>query len=116
MGDYMQLDQFIKVNRADMLQNLTSIVTHYKTEIQSDPESYIEPGCDVPALDIRLCIDVTECNRDEGSYAHDGNWIFRLGLSDYDQVHSEYCAALSIGIDTDPIKLLEDLLNQLAGF
>jgi hypothetical protein len=102
----MQLDEFIKDNRADILLDLTDIVASCQADIASDPELYLELGCDEPSIDVRLCIDLTE------RYGI-ATWIIRTGLVDYDQVHSEYCAALSIGADTNASELLDSLINQL---
>lgn len=100
----MKLEQFLIENKTDMLTNLTEIVADLKATMVSDPEAYTECGNDEPLIDVRLCIDLGD--------RHHG-WIFRTGLSDYDQYHSEYCAASSIGLDTNAEKLLEELINQL---
>lgn len=100
----MKLEQFLKENQSDLLTNLTEIVADLKATMASDPKEYTEYGSDDPSIDVRLCIDLGD-----GHYG----WIFRTGLSDYDPYHSEYCAAASIGLDTNPEKLLAELINQL---
>jgi hypothetical protein len=99
-----KLDAFIAENRADMLADLTDIVANLKQTIASDPAEYTEHGDDTASIDIRLCIDLGE--RRHG-------WIFRTGLADYDQSHSEYCAASCVTIRTCVPKLLDELVNQL---
>ena len=102
----MQLDQFIESEKCYMFNNLRDIVSDLIDTMRQNPSEYTERGCDDPSIDIRLCIDVD--NDDEPS-----TWIFRTGLSDYDQSHSRYCSASSIGIDTDVNDLLNDLIGQL---
>lgn len=100
-----KLDSFIEANRSDMLTDLTDIVNDLKATMQGDPEEYTDWGSEEPSIDIRLCIDSTR--RGEMT------WIIRTGSSDYDQYHSDYCAALSVGLDTKSEELLTDLINQL---
>lgn len=100
------LNQFIIDNHSDMLSDLTNIVKELKLYIRSNPNDYIEYGTDEPAIDIRLCID-------EYHYSDGYTWIFRTGLSDYDQVHSQYCSALCVSLNTNPTGLLNELINQL---
>ncbi len=102
------LDTFIVDNEKDMLANLESIVNELQTEIRANPSWYLEPGCDEPTIDVRLCIDLTE------RYGvTTPTWVIRVGLVDYDQYHSEYCAASCVGLETDVSKLLSELINQL---
>lgn len=87
-----RLESFIHSNRADMLAELSYYV--------KDCQEHLEPGTDI---DVRLCID----------FAGDrSTWLFRTGSVDYDQWHSTFCGASSIGLDTDTEELLEDLINQ----
>lgn len=106
--DGQLLAEFIKDNRADMLAELTKVVGSLKASMELDPIAFREPfdAEDQPHADVRLCIDINHCS-------FGGTWIIRTGLVDYDQFHSEYCAAGSIGLDTDPADLLEDLISQL---
>jgi hypothetical protein len=97
------LKKFVDTNRADMLADLRGIIERSKMEMRAYPKDYIEPGCENPSIDIRLCIDL------ENHYG----WIFRLGSSDYDPYHSEYCGGSSIQLDTVAEDLLGDLLSQL---
>lgn len=116
----MTLNQFIKENRSDMLENLTDIVSDLKSQIEVNPEEYTEYGTDEPSIDIRLCIDLTKSDPNAPltpfftNYSgRDGTWIFRTGLVDYDQRHSLYSAASSVQLDTNPEVLLNDLINQI---
>lgn len=106
------LDQFLKDNKSDMLENLTLIVAELKRGLSVIPSDYLEHGCDEPTIDIRLCIDPNERN----GYGFD--WLFRVGSSDYDPYHSRYCAGSCVGIDTSTSELLdelnEDILEQEA--
>lgn len=92
--------KFFKPDYKHMLKNLTDIVKDIKHDIELMPDEYTDYGCDEPSVAIRLCVD-------------DNDWIFRTGLSDFDQRHSRYCAASSIGLDTNPSELLEDLIDQI---
>jgi hypothetical protein len=98
-SDMPTLSSFIKENQSDMLEYLTDIVATLKEDIKANPSLYEE------SIDIRLCIDLDRHSNP--------TWIFRIGSSDYDQVHSEYCAASSVGLDTDPVSLFEELVSQL---
>jgi hypothetical protein len=99
-----KLELFIKENREDMLTDLTDIVKDLKEAMQSDPEEYTDYGCEDPSIDVRLCIDL---DRSKDS------WIIRTGSSDYDQYHSDFCAASCIGLDTDAKKLLQELIDSV---
>lgn len=101
------LQQFIDSNRDDMLADLRAIVESLKADIAADPDLYrgIFEDCD-PAIDVRLCVDLDP-------RAESGTWIFRTGDASYDQRHSDYCGAGSVGADTDPADLLETLIDQL---
>ena len=101
----MKLVQFIKDNKNDMLQELNNIIREYKKDLINNPNEYTELGCDEPTIDIRLCIDLE---------SHGGpNWIFRIGLVDYDTYFSEYCAENCITLNSDASGLFSDLVNQL---
>lgn len=100
------IDQFIKDNRADILTELTRLVTRLKADIEADPMEYVDYGADNPSIDVRLCVDLADSNRCYG-------WIVRTGLVDYDPYFSEYCSAGSVGLDTDPAKLMAELLEGL---
>lgn len=101
----MQLNEFIKVNKIDMLTDLNNIIREYKEDLINNPNEYTELGCDEPTIDIRLCIDLDSHG--------DPNWLFRIGLVDYDPYFSEYCAASCIGLDSDASGLFSYLVNQL---
>jgi hypothetical protein len=96
---------FLEANRADMLQDLKEIVRDLKDTMLDNPEEYTDYGCDEPSIDVRLCIDTdrNDCI----------TWIIRTGSSDYDQYHSDFCAASCIGLDTDVKELLNDLINDI---
>lgn len=87
--------------KSHMLRDLKGIVSELQDTMRSDPAEYTEHGTDEPSIDIRLCVD------------NDSSWIFRTGLSDYDPSHSDYCAASSVQLDTDPEKLLASLLDDI---
>lgn len=102
------LDKFIEENKADMIQDLTSVVENLKSWMRTDAQAFTEFGSEEPSTDIRLCIDL------EGfSPYRSESWIFRTGPSDYDPVHSQYCSASSIGLDTDAKDLLAELIGGL---
>ena len=101
----MTLEQFIEDNRGDMLCDLRRIAGQLKHEMEYAPEDYTESGCEGPSIDIRLCIDRT---RDNGF-----TWIFRTGLVDYDQRHSDYCAASCVTLDTKEHELISELIGDL---
>lgn len=105
----MPLDQFIKENQVHMLVELGAIVRGLKEDMLASPSDYIDTYSDAetPSIDIRLCIDLTPSR-----YRSTG-WLFRTGLVDYDQYHSEYCAASSVTPDTDAKELLQELIDQL---
>lgn len=100
-----QLERFLEDNKQDMLTDLVGIVADMQALINGDPSEYLEYGCDEPTIDIRLCVDL-----DQGGIP---SWIFRTGLSDYDQAHSLYCASSLIGPDTDAVELLAELTDQI---
>lgn len=93
-----------------MLSNLVAIVRELKRDMRSNPKDYIENGCDEPSIDIRLCVDRHEY---KPSLPCEYTWLFRVGLVDYDPRHSDYCAASSVQLDTDPDKLLTMMINDL---
>jgi hypothetical protein len=102
----MQLNQFIESEKCHMFDCLRDIVSDLTDTMRQNPSDYVENGCDEPSIDVRLCIDVDSNDKPV-------NWIFRTGLSDYDQVHSRHCAASSVQLDTNANSLLNDLINQL---
>lgn len=107
-----KLGSFIEENRADMLINLTSTVRSIQKEMGFEPEEFTEDGsCGEPSIEIRLCIDLNRFNR-SSRYRRE-SWIFRIGISDYDPFHSQFCGASCIGLDTDPKELLANLIDQV---
>ena len=106
MDDYYKLQRFIEHSRDDILKDLAGIVAELKPVMESSPALYTEYGANSPSIDVRLCIDL------DG--ARGGTWIIRIGSVDYDQRHSEYCGAASIGVDDDPTEILNDLISQLS--
>ena len=94
------LQRFINNHKSNMLKVLVGIVKREKTWINNNLHEYSET--EVPGVDIRLCIDL-----------HDSSWIFYTGLADYDQRHSEYCSASCIGLDTNALTLLTELIDQI---
>jgi hypothetical protein len=98
----MKLENFIKTNKSDMLNDLINVVKNEKVWLKDN----IHDCGEIPSIDIRLCIDL----EDDGE---SGTWIFRTGLSRYDQKHSKYCAASIIDFDTNAMSLLTDLINQI---
>lgn len=104
------LPRFLEQERANMLEDLTFRCFSARQDMQRDPKEYTDPGCDEPSIDVRLCIDRHEVK--PGLPVHYA-WCFRTGLSDFDQMHSNWCAASSIGIGTEPRDLLNDLLNEV---
>lgn len=86
-----------------MLHDLKKIVADLKNSMQIEPETYTELGTDGPSIDIRLCID----------FKNHAGWLFRVGSSDFDTYHSEFCAASSVDLNTKAYRLLDDLINQL---
>jgi hypothetical protein len=105
----MNIGTFIKNNRQGMLNNLTLVVKALQDDIKTSPlEYYADEYDEQPSIDIRLCIDLV----DEDLSGRFG-YIFRTGSVDFDPYHSEYCAASSVDLDTNPNELLEELLNQV---
>jgi hypothetical protein len=98
-------EKFINENRNDMYLDLCDIVTDLKQSIALNQTDFTE-NKEESSIDIRLCIDLDR-NRSTGSY------IFRTGLSDYDQRHSRYCAASSVNLDTHVDDLLNTLTDQI---
>jgi hypothetical protein len=101
----MSLDQFLHVNKPDILRDLKRIIRDCKPDLKANPELYIENGCDEPSIDVRLCVDPEP---DETF-----SWILRVGSPDYDQRHSVYCSAGSIGILTKAESLFEQLVREI---
>lgn len=100
----MTFDQFITNEKKYMTMVLTTLCKEIGKDIENNIGDYLDQDCQEPSIDVRLCIDID---------VKTPSWIFRTGCSDYDPVHSEYCAASCIGIDENAIELLEELLNQL---
>lgn len=100
------LEQFLNENSADILADLNAVCINLKATIESDPAAYTEHGTEEPSIDVRLCIDINHSRAG-------ATWAIRTGSSDYDQRHSEYCAALSVKMATDAAELLTDLISQL---
>lgn len=103
----MKLEAFIEANSDDMCVILADTVAELQATMAGDPDEYTDTysGDDAgPSIDVRLCIDLTR---------NGGTWIFRTGLVDFDPRHSQYCAASSVGLDTDPEELLAELISQL---
>jgi hypothetical protein len=99
------LQAFIDGEYQYLMYDITVIVKDLKDQIRDNPDWYIESGTDEPWIDIRLCVDLN---------SHDGaNWVFRTGDPSYDQRHSQFCSSGSIGLDTDPKDLLDELISQL---
>ncbi len=111
------LEQFIKDEQSHMLRDLEQIIEDCKATMQFNPKEYTEHGCDEPTIDIRLCIDPISTNSNPFSLTSElidtFDWIFRTGSVDYDQRHSRYCAASCIGLDTKPMDLLTELVDQV---
>lgn len=85
---WMQLDTFIKENHAEILNDLTHIVKKSKQYLSVESSTCFKTEPNEPWIDVRLCVDLTE------RYGiTTPTWIIRTGSADYDQVHSEYCAA-----------------------
>jgi hypothetical protein len=108
-----ELDQFLNDNKADMLTDLTDIVSELKRQIKDNPDWYIEHGTDAPSIDIRLCVDLADAQHGYGNDNVGFTWLFRTGLVDYDQRHSMFCAASCVTLDTDVTDLLNELINQI---
>jgi len=102
------LEQFLASERDDILQDLTNHVRDLHNCIRMDPDLYMEPGVDEPAIDIRLCVDGIN-----DMYANGPTWIIRTGDVQYDPTHSQFCAASCVGADTAPVELLDELFGQL---
>lgn len=98
------LEAFIKSQERYMRRDINQIVKTCIGDIKRDPKAYTERGTDDPSIDIRLCIDLEP---------KPSSWIFRVGLSDYDPRHSEYCGGSCIGIDTKGEDLLLELVDQV---
>lgn len=123
------LETFIKENNADMLLDLTQIVNACKHQLSGSGETmqFKDHVDDIPSIDVRLCIDFEEPTQCEScgstgcvmcygtgiNQEPNGTWIFRTGLVDYDQVHSEYCTASCITLETKPNELLNELVDQI---
>jgi len=105
-----QLDRFLEQERAEMFRDLTRIVRNLKGQMKHDLNEYIEAGTDDPSIDIRLCVDRYETKPSLPPYY---SWCFRTGLVDFDPSHSTYCAASSVGLETDVETLLTDLVKDL---
>lgn len=97
------LTTFIDANKIDMLLELSDIVFYFTNH---DLNHVDQDNEDLNHIDIRLCIDLDGPNGE-------GSWIFRTGDASYDQVHSQYCSASSVGVETKAAKLLSELLDQL---
>lgn len=106
------LDRFITEERSSMLKTLKGIVRDCKAQIKRDPRSYVDES-GVPSIDVRLCIDHIGAVPRLAAFPDDLGWEFKTGLVDYDQTHSDYCAASCIGLDSDAGELLESLINDI---
>ena len=82
------------------------MLSEIKRIISESPKP-IEDSEDSDYLDVRLCIETEDSN-----YADAFTWIIRIGDSSYDQRHSPICGATSVNRDSNPVKVLEDLINQ----
>lgn len=91
--------EFIHSEKSSMLKALQWVVKDLKRDLNNNREEFIEPGTDIPSIDVRLCID-------------EDSWIFRTGSVDFDPYHSLICSASSVHEDTEAEELLEELLNQ----
>lgn len=102
-----RLYEFIEENRVDMLQDLTDIIKSFQDDMRAGPHYFYKyDNQETPSIDIRLCIDLS-------TKYFATSWVFRTGLADYDLIHSYYCAASCITLETDPSELLNELINQL---
>ena len=98
-----KLDKFLNQTEAEMLTTLEALVKECQQGLTTSPEDYTEPGTDEPSIDLRLCIDLEDSE----------SFVFRVGSSDFDPYHSEYCAASCITTESEASELLQDLVNQL---
>jgi hypothetical protein len=106
----MTLEQFLAYSRYQMTDELNDICRELKRDMKRSPEEYTEHGCDEPSIDIRLCVDYHE---HKPSLPGEYNYIFRIGLVDFDPIHSDYCAASCVALDTKPDELLKELTEQI---
>lgn len=107
------LEQFLAKERKWMLLALKSLVRDCKRSIRQDRVSYIENDGDEPSIDIRLCIDKPKGLSDRIHPPANWTWVFNTGDASYDQYHSDYCAASTIGLDDNAEELLEELIGDL---
>ena len=110
------LEAFIKAEQGYMTKALKAIVKDCKSSIRPNPSLYID-GDGEPAIDVRLCIDKVHTNSNPFSLCSDleerFDWGFRTGDSSYDQRHSRYCGASSIGLDSKVEDVLTELVDQI---
>jgi hypothetical protein len=100
------LDSFLNSEQSHMLANLEAIVKELQKDLKLSPD-------DEPTIDIRLCVDKPNELSDRCYPPNDWTWLFRVGLSDYDPYHSDYCSASCVGLNTSPNELLEEMINGL---
>lgn len=109
----MRLEAFIEANGDDMCESLAEVVADLQDTMDANPEEYVDSytGDDgEPSIDVRLCVDLDASDRTGSS---GGTWCFRTGVVDYDPRISQFCAASSVGPDTDAEELLAELIGQL---
>lgn len=102
----MSIKVFFINESENILEELELTVDACQGAMRINPEEYTEPGCDGPSVDIRLYVD-WDVAREKF------HWILRTGLVDYDPMHSDYCAAGSITLDTAPKELFKELVDDI---
>lgn len=97
--------EFLTIVKSKMLKALKSEIHSSRPAMRRNPDLYKMDGDTEPTIDVRLCVNG---NSEEGF-----DWQFRVGSVDYDESHSDHCAAGCFGLDTKANDLLEELIGQI---